>query len=161
LGKEVLDGWVGETIKASAIILVITVVGGSLGSVLRASGVRNYLGNILAKLNIGLLLPFIIAAAIKTAQGSSTVSLITTSSILAPMLTSLGFVTTHQKALVVLTIGAVSMVVSQANDSYFWGVAKFFSDMDVGQGYRLQTLGSLVTGDGALIGVLILSIFFM
>ncbi len=158
--KEVFDGWVGEAIKTSAIILVITAAGGSLGSVLRASGVGNYLGSILAKLNLGLLLPFIIAAAIKTAQGSSTVSLITTSSILAPMLNSLGFVTTPQKALVVLAIGAGAMVVSHANDSYFWVVAKF-SDMDVGQGYRLQTLGSLVTGIGAIVGVLLLSLFFM
>lgn len=158
--KEVLDGWVGEAIKTSAIILVITGAGGSLGSILRASGVGNYLGNILAKLNLGLLLPFIIAAAIKTAQGSSTVSLITTSSILAPMLSSLGFTTTPQKALVVLAIGAGSMVVSHANDSYFWVVTKF-SDMDVGQGYRLQTLGSLFTGIGAIVGVLILSLFFM
>ncbi len=158
--KEVFDGWVGEAIKTSAIILAITAAGGSLGSVLRASGVGNYLGNILAKLNIGLLLPFIIAAAIKTAQGSSAVSIITTSSILAPMLNSLGFVTTPQKALVVLAIGAGAMVVSHANYSYFWVVTKF-SDMDVAQGYKLQTLGSLVTGIGAIVGVLILSIFFM
>lgn len=76
------------------------------------------------------------------------------------MLNSLGFVTTPQKALVVLAIGAGAMVVSHANDSYFWVVAKF-SDMDVGQGYRLQTLASLVTGIGAIVGVLILSIFFI
>lgn len=158
--KHVFDGWVGEAIKTSAIILVITAAGGSLGSVIRASGVGNFLGNELAKLHMGLLLPFIIAAAIKTAQGSSTVSLITTSAILAPMLPALGYTTAPQKVLVVLAIGAGSMVVSHANDSYFWVVANF-SDMDVGQAYRLQTLGSLVTGIGALLGVLILSLFFM
>jgi GntP family gluconate:H+ symporter len=108
---------------------------------------------------MGLLLPFIIAAAIKTAQGSSTVSLITTSSILAPMLPALGYTTTPQKALVVLAIGAGAMVVSHANDSYFWVVANF-SDMDVGQAYKLQTVGSLVSGIGALIGVLLLSLIF-
>jgi len=157
--KQVFDGWVGEAIKTSAIILVITAAGGSLGSVLRASGVGNFLGTQLAKLNMGLLLPFIIAAAIKTAQGSSTVSLITTSSILAPMLPALGYTTTPQKALVVLAIGAGAMVVSHANDSYFWVVANF-SDMDVGQAYKLQTVGSLVSGIGALIGVLLLSLIF-
>ncbi len=157
--KKVFDGWIGEAIKTSAIILVITAAGGSLGSVLRASGVGNFLGNQLSKLNLGLLLPFIIAAAIKTAQGSSTVSIITTSSILAPMLNSLGFITSPQKALVVLAIGAGAMVVSHANDSYFWVVANF-TDMDVGQGYKLQTLGSLFTGLGAIVGILILSIFF-
>jgi GntP family gluconate:H+ symporter len=159
-GKHVFDGWIGEAIKTSAIILVITAAGGALGGVIRASGVGTFLGNELAKLHMGLLLPFIIAAALKTAQGSSTVSLITTSAILAPMLSSLGFTTTPQKALVVLAIGAGSMVVSHANDSYFWVVANF-SDMDVGQAYRLQTLGSLVTGIGAIAGVLVLSLFFM
>lgn len=158
--KEVFDGWVGEAIKTSAIILVITAAGGSLGMVLRASGVGNFLGTQLAKLHMGLILPFIIAAALKTAQGSSTVSLVTTSSILAPMLTGLGFTTMPQKALVVLAIGAGAMVVSHANDSYFWVVANF-SDMKVEQAMKLQTLGSLVTGIGALLGVLILSLFFM
>ncbi|MGC9072818.1 MAG: GntP family permease [Caldisericum sp.] len=157
--KQVFDGWIGEAIKTSAIILVITAAGGSLGSVLRASGVGNFLGTELAKFRMGLFLPFVIAAAIKTAQGSSTVSLITTSSILAPMLPSLGYTTTPQKALVVLAIGAGSMIVSHANDSYFWVVANF-SDMDVGQAYKLQTAGSLVTGIGAMIGVLILSLIF-
>jgi len=160
VGKEVFDGWVGEAIKTSAIILVITAAGGSLGMVLRASGVGNFLGTQLAKLHMGLILPFIIAAALKTAQGSSTVSLVTTSSILAPMLTGLGFTTMPQKALVVLAIGAGAMVVSHANDSYFWVVANF-SDMKVEQAMKLQTLGSLVTGIGALLGVLILSLFFM
>jgi len=88
------------------------------------------------------------------------VSLVTTSSILAPMLTGLGFTTIPQKALVVLAIGAGAMVVSHANDSYFWVVANF-SDMKVEQAMKLQTLGSLVTGIGALLGVLILSLFFM
>lgn len=157
--KTMFDGWVGEAIKTSAIILVITAAGGSLGSVLRASGVGTFLGNSLAKLHMGLLLPFVIAAAIKTAQGSSTVSLITTSAIIFPMLQSLGFTSSPMKALVVLAIGAGSMVVSHANDSYFWVVAKF-SDMEVDQAYKLQTLGSLVTGIGAIIGVLILSLFF-
>jgi len=97
-------GW--RAIKTSAIILAITAAGGSLGMVLRSSGVGTFLGTQLAKLHMGLLLPFLIAAALKTAQGSSTVSLVTTSSILAPMLTGLGYTTMPQKALVVLAIGA-------------------------------------------------------
>lgn len=153
--KNVFGDWTAKAIESSAIILVITAAGGALGMVLRASGVGTYLGTSLARMHVGILLPFIIAAAIKTAQGSSTVSLVTTSAVLFPMLEQLGWTTSVQKALVVLAIGAGAMVVSHANDSYFWVVAKF-SDMTVDQGFRLQTLGSLITGIGAIAGVGIL-----
>jgi len=153
--KSVFGDWTAKAIESSAIILVITAAGGALGMVLRASGVGTYLGTSLARMHVGILLPFIIAAAIKTAQGSSTVSLVTTSAVLFPMLEQLGWTTSVQKALVVLAIGAGAMVVSHANDSYFWVVTKF-SDMTVDQGFRLQTLGSLITGIGAIVGVGIL-----
>jgi GntP family gluconate:H+ symporter len=157
---DVFGEWTSKAIESSAIILVITAAGGALGMVLRASGIGTYLGTTLAKMNIGILLPFIIAAAIKTAQGSSTVSLVTTSAILFPMLEQLGWTTNIQKALVVLAIGAGAMVVSHANDSYFWVVAKF-SDMKVDQAFKLQTLGSLITGIGAFLGTAALWLIFV
>jgi len=156
---DVFGEWTSKAIESSAIILVITAAGGALGMVLRASGVGTYLGTTLAQAHMGILLPFIIAAAIKTAQGSSTVSLVTTSAILFPMLQQLGWTTSPQKALVVLAIGAGAMVVSHANDSYFWVVAKF-SDMKVDQAFKLQTLGSLITGIGAFLGVAVLWLIF-
>lgn len=157
--NDVFGEWTSKAIESSAIILVITAAGGALGMVLRASGVGTYLGTTLAQAHMGILLPFIIAAAIKTAQGSSTVSLVTTSAVLFPMLQQLGWTTSVQKALVVLAIGAGAMVVSHANDSYFWVVAKF-SDMKVDQAFRLQTLGSLITGIGAFLGVAVLWLIF-
>ena len=157
--SDVFGEWTSKAIESSAIILVITAAGGALGTVLRASGVGTYLGTTLAQAHMGILLPFIIAAAIKTAQGSSTVSLVTTSAILFPMLQQLGWTTSPQKALIVLAIGAGAMVVSHANDSYFWVVAKF-SDMKVDQALRLQTLGSLITGIGAFLGVAVLWLIF-
>src|SRR5450830_1760787 len=156
---DVFGEWTSKAIESSAIILVITAAGGALGMVLRASGVGTYLGTTLAQAHMGILLPFIIAAAIKTAQGSSTVSLVTTSAILFPMLQQLGWTTSPQKALIVLAIGAGAMVVSHANDSYFWVVAKF-SDMKVDQAFKLQTLGSLITGIGAFLGVAVLWLIF-
>lgn len=55
-------------------------------------------------------LPFLLAAAIKTAQGSSTVALITVASIMVPMMGTIGFTGEIEKALVVLAIGAESAV---------------------------------------------------
>ncbi|MEM0111895.1 MAG: GntP family permease, partial [Candidatus Parvarchaeota archaeon] len=123
--QEMFDGWISKAIDSAGLILVITAAGGSLGAVIRGSGVGDYLGKTLASLHMGILLPFIIAAALKIAQGSSTVALITTSAILFPMLPALGWTTPVQKALITLAIGAGSMVVSHANDSYFWVVSRF------------------------------------
>ena len=98
------------------------------------------------------MVPFLIAAAIKTAQGSSTVAMITTAGIVSPLLGTLGLDTELAKALAVVALGAGSMVVSHANDSYFWVVTQF-SGMNVDQGYRLQTLGTLVQGGAAAVAI--------
>jgi GntP family gluconate:H+ symporter len=155
---EILDRWVGAAIREAAVILAITAAGGSLGETILTTGLGDFLGTTMATWNLGLLLPFAIAAALKTAQGSSTVSLITTSAILAPLLPSLGWTTGAARAIVVLAIAAGSMVVSHANDSYFWVVSQF-SDMDGATAYKTQTLGSLVVGVAALACVMVLSAF--
>lgn len=141
-------GWVGKALTSAASILLITGAGGIFGQVLRDSGIASILGESLSSLNIGIWLPFILAAAIKTAQGSSTVALITTASILAPMMITLGFESEWQKAMVVVAVGAGSAVVSHANDSFFW-VVTGLSGLDVQKGYRFLSLGTFVFGTSA------------
>jgi GntP family gluconate:H+ symporter len=139
------DGYVGAAVIDAAIIITITGAGGAFGKVLQNSGIAKVIGDSLASANLGLWLPFVIAAGIKTAQGSSTVAIITTAGLMAPLLPALGLDGDIAKALVVVAIGAGSMVVSHANDSFFWVVTQF-SNMDVKTGYRLQTLGTLFQG---------------
>ena len=150
------DGWVGIGLKNAAIIILITAAGGSFGQILRDSPLSNIIGDYFTKLNIGLLLPFLIAAALKTAQGSSTVAIITTASLIFPLLDPMGLSNDTAKALAVVAIGAGSMVVSHANDSYFWVVTQF-SNMTVKEGYKLQTLGTLICGSMGALVILILS----
>ena len=76
---------------------------------------------------------------------------------MAPLLDSLGLGGDTARALCVVAIGAGSMVVSHANDSYFWVVTQF-SNMDLQQGYRLQTLGTLVEGCAAAVCVWLIAI---
>ncbi|AOW21844.1 GntP family permease [Urechidicola croceus] len=149
------SGWIGKALVAASSILLITGAGGIFGQVLRDSGIATTLGETLSNINISIWLPFLLAAAIKTAQGSSTVALVTTASILAPMMSKLGFDTEMQKAMVVIAIGAGSAVVSHANDSFFWVVTRL-SGMDVKMGYRFQSLGTLVLGSSAAILLFIL-----
>ena len=107
---------------------------------------------------LGIFFPFILAAILKSAQGSSTVAITTAAGIVAPMLPQLGLDSPARAALTVIAIGAGAMTVSHANDSYFWVVTNF-GDMEVEDGYKTQTLGTLVIGVASMVGVLILSLF--
>lgn len=153
------SGWVGKAIKDAASIILITGAGGIFGKILQNSGIADILGQTLTEYHLGIFLPFVLAATIKTAQGSSTVALVTAASIIMPMMTTLGFETEIQKALVVIAIGAGSAVVSHANDSFFWVVTQM-SGMNVNTGYRLFSLGSGVLGlTGAIAVFIFYSIF--
>jgi len=160
IDEKVLSGWVGAALKDAAVILVVTGAGGSLGKILAVTNIGNYLGQTLAHYNLGIFLPFVIAAAIKTAQGSSTVSLVTTSAIIAPMLASLGYASDMGRVLMVMAVAAGAMVVSHANDSYFWVVSQF-SGMEVSTAYRAQTVGTLIQGVVGILTVALLSFILL
>lgn len=150
--KEMLSttGWVGKALSSAAIIIMITAAGGSFGMILRDSGIADVLGDALSKYNLGIWLPFLIAFALKTAQGSSTVSIITTASIIAPLMGVMGFVSPLQKAVLVTALCSGAMMVSHVNDSFFWVVTQM-SGMNVKTGYKLHTLGTLLCGFAAML----------
>lgn len=157
-GPRVYGAWIGDGLREAGLIILITGAGGALGRVLQATAIGDYLGNTLATLNLGafgILLPFLMAAALKTTQGSSTVAIITSASIAQPLLDSLGLSTDIGLVLTTLAIGAGAMTVSHANDSYFWVVSQF-SGMSVSQAYRLHTVGSAVAGTTGIVVILIL-----
>ena len=99
-----------------------------------------------------------IKAILKSAQGSSTVAITTTAGIVAPLLPVLGLDSPARACLTVIAIGAGAMTVSHANDSYFWVVTNF-GEMTPQDGYKTQTLGTLVIGVVSIIGVFIVSLF--
>jgi len=149
-----------DTLKTVGPILFVTAAGGVLGKVISSSDLVNFIkANAGALQTLGLFFPFLLAAILKTAQGSSTVAITTTAGIIAPLMTTLGFVTGLDAALVVIAIGAGAMTVSHANDSYFWVVTNF-GELEPQDGYKTQTLGTLVIGLAAMINVIILSIIF-
>lgn len=159
-GSVRLEDCMGEGIKASAAILIITGAGGAFGAMLKATHIGDSLGEMLAGYNLGIFLPFIIAAALKTAQGSSTVSLVATSALVAPLLASLGLDSATGKALTVMAIGAGAMTISHANDSFFWVVTQF-SKMKVATGYKTHSMATLFQGMVSIITVYLLSLVFL
>lgn len=155
-----LQDRVAEGIVASAPILLITGAGGAFGAVLTVTPLGDYLGQTLSSLGIGLFMPFLVAAALKTAQGSSTVSLVTTSAMVAPLLGQLGLDSEMGRVLTVMAIGAGGMTVSHANDSFFWVVTQF-SRMKVATGYQAQTVATLIQGVVGMITVWLLSLVLL
>lgn len=151
---------VAEGIVASAPILLITGAGGAFGAVLTVTPLGDYLGRTLSSLGIGLFMPFLVAAALKTAQGSTTVSLVTTSAMVAPLLGQLGLDSEMGRVLTVMAIGAGGMTVSHANDSFFWVVTQF-SRMKVSTAYQAQTMATLIQGVVGIITVWLLSLVLL
>jgi GntP family gluconate:H+ symporter len=134
-----------EAIEKAGPILIVTAAGGMFGMVIKATGTGEAMGELLAGTSIGLVVPFLIALVMKTAQGSSTVAMITTASFVAPMLSMLGLDSEWGKLLSMLSMGAGSMVVSHANDSYFWVVSNF-SELDAGTNLKVYSSSTFVMG---------------
>lgn len=149
-----------DTLKTVGPILFVTAAGGVLGKVISSTDMVNYIkANAELLKGIGIFFPFILAAILKSAQGSSTVALTTTAGILAPLMGVLGLDTPVLSALTVMAIGAGAMTVSHANDSYFWVVTNF-GEMTPDQGYKTQTVMTLVLGVSSMVGIFIMSLIF-
>ena len=93
-----------------------------------------------------LLVVFLIAAIMKSGQGGTTTTMITATSIILPLLPSMGL----NPVMAAMTICAGAMVVVHVNDSFFW-VVSGFSKMDVAVGYRTISVLSAVMGVAAFL----------
>ncbi|ETX11195.1 gluconate transporter [Roseivivax halodurans JCM 10272] len=156
-GPSLTQDAVGRALRVAGPIILITGAGGALGSVLRSTPITGFLSDSLVLTSLGIFLPFLLAAALKTAQGSSTVAIVTSAAIIAPLVGSLGLDSATGLALVTLAIGAGSMTVSHANDSFFWVVSQF-SGMSTPQAYKLQTVSSGIAGVTGILAIWILSL---
>ena len=96
----------------------------------------------------------------KTAQGSSTVAIITTASFVLPMLPMLNLETEWGRLLAMLAMGSGSMIASHANDSYFWVVTNF-GEIKVDDTLKVFTSSTVVMGITVFACVWILSLFVL
>ena len=150
--KKFLNDAVKRGIEQAAPILIITGMGGALGGIIQTIPLKDYAEWISSTDNLGILIPFLIAALLKTAQGSSTIAIITTSSLIFPILPLLGLDSEMGKVWAIMSLGVGSMTVSHANDSYFWIVTQM-SGMDIKTAYKTHTLGTLIQGGVGLLVV--------
>ncbi len=164
MGKE-LYNITQDSLKTAGPIIFITAAGSVLGQVIVEAGFVQYIQQNASSLaNIGLFFPFVVAAIIKTSQGSSTVAMTTTAGIMglyfsdASLMAALGMTTPIDAALTVMAIGAGAMTVSHANDSYFWVVTNF-GGLTPQNGYRTQTALTLILGITSIITLYAISLF--
>lgn len=154
-----------ETLRTVGPILFVTAAGGVLGKVITDAGIVSYISeNATFLSSIGIFFPFLIAAILKTAQGSSTVAITTTAGIMGlysaegSLMAALGLTSPIAAAMTVMAIGAGAMTVSHANDSYFWVVTNF-GGMKAEDGYKTQTLCTLVMGIVAIVFIWLVTLF--
>lgn len=158
---------VQDSLKTAGPIIFITAAGSVLGQVIVEAGFVQFIQENAAVLSsVGVFFPFLIAAILKSAMGSSTVAITTTAGMMGlfsasdSMMAALGMNTPLAAALVVMAIGAGGMTVSHANDSYFWVVTNF-GKISPQDGYRTQTLMTLIMGVSSIIGVFLLSLILL
>lgn len=111
-------------------IILVTGAGGMFGGVLRASGIGQALASSLDALGLPLIVAaFLMATALRVAQGSATVALTTTAGLLAPTVAATTGLSQLDLCFLVVAIACGSTVLSHVNDSGFWLVGRFL-EMD-------------------------------
>lgn len=149
-------GWIGEALVTAAPIILITGAGGVFGMMLQKSGIAELVSSNMSNASWGLFLPFLMALALKTAQGSSTVAMITTASIVAPLLPVLGLESDTHRVFATLAIGCGAIAISHANDSFFWVMTQM-TGMNIRMGNQTHSLGTLLLSGSAILVLYALS----
>jgi GntP family gluconate:H+ symporter len=156
--RQVLSstGWIGDSLVIAAPVILITGAGGIFGKMLQNSGIADIVTSNMSTANWGIFLPFIIAFFLKTAQGSSTVAMITTASIIAPILGTLGLDSESMRVFAVLAIGAGAIAISHANDSFFWAVTQL-SGLTIKEGNKSHSVGTVIMAFTSILAIYLLT----
>ncbi|MFD1794875.1 GntP family permease [Paracoccus aurantiacus] len=127
-------------------IILVTGAGGMFGGVLRASGIGQALASSLENIGLPLIVAaFVIATALRVAQGSATVALTTTAGLISPMVASTTGLSQFDLCFLVIAIASGATVLSHFNDSGFWLVGRFL-DMDTKTTLKTWTVMETLLG---------------
>jgi Gnt-I system high-affinity gluconate transporter len=157
MGKSMktIMNFYGDAVKDIAVILLIVAGAGALKQVFTDSGVSLTIASGLQTLSINpLILGWLIAAIIRVCLGSATVAGLTAAGIIAPMMAT----TPVHPSLMVLSIGAGSLMFSHVNDAGFWLFKEYFN-LSMKDTLRSWSLMETIVAVFGLAGVLILNLF--
>ena len=158
--KQIFSKLLQEGAEKAGGILVIIGAGGAFGAVLAATKIGDHFSQSLNLAGMGIFFPFLLTFILKTAQGSSTVAIITAASIIQPLLPALGLDSENGKLVAVLSMGAGSMMISHANDAYFWVISKF-SGLNMQPMLKVYSVATIWMGLITLVVVYILSLLIL
>jgi GntP family gluconate:H+ symporter len=162
LGRFANPAWIERVFGKVAGILLTACAAGGLQRLCQETGMAEMVGERLAGWHGwaigGVLVPFLVAAAMKTLQGSSLVAAITAAGILHPILPQLDLIDANAKTLAALAVGAGAMTVSHINDEYFWVVTQSAGLRPL-RGIATIGLGTLLQGFIAAAALFIISLF--
>jgi Gnt-I system low-affinity gluconate transporter len=147
-----------KSLEPAGIIILVTGAGGVFKQVLIDSGVGEVLGDMMGDSALPpIVLAFLIATAVRVAQGSATVAMVTAAGLITPLLEMVGM-TGPALGLIVIAIASGATVLSHVNDSGFWLVNRYFG-MDVKDTLRSWTVMETIIGLTGFVVVLIISFF--
>jgi GntP family gluconate:H+ symporter len=154
--RDELAAAVGQALTSGGVIILITSAGGAFGAMLQQTGVAGLIENLpQASPPVILSLAFLITTAVRTAQGSATVAMITAVGILGGVVPTLGI----DPVYLALAIGCGSKPLSWMNDSGFWVITKM-SGMTEAEGLRFITPLTAIMGLVGLAVTIVGSILF-
>ena len=157
LGKKITDTMndLAHAVSGIAMILMILAGAGALKEVLVATGISDNLGKMMIEADISpLVLGWLISAVIRIATGSATIAGLTAAGIVLPVIAGTGV----SAELMVLSIGAGSLMLSHVNDTGFWLFKEYFG-LSVRETLLTWTLMETTVSIIGLAGVLILDLF--
>jgi gluconate:H+ symporter, GntP family len=151
--------WTGRILGNVASILLIVCAAGGLQSLCQQTGMAEMAGERLLGWHageLGVLVPFLIAAVMKTLQGSSLVAAITAAGMVQPILLPLGLGDANGTGLAALAVGAGAMTATHVNDDYFWLTANK-ARLSPLRAIATVSVGTLLQGLIAVTALLILA----
>jgi len=155
LSREQIGKWFNKSVDVSAFIILATGTAGSYGFILRASGVGEFMGQTIAGTALpAIFIPFFVTLLLVLSNGSATVSLITGSAIMFPLLPHLGL----PPVMVALALTAGASFFYHVNASHYWVVVRS-ANLSMREGFFNVSGGTAIGSIGAMVAVFILSLF--
>jgi GntP family gluconate:H+ symporter len=142
LGIEMIRVQVEKAVKRSGVVLLDLCGGGALGATLAMTGAGEALGKFFLQFNLPhILVPFLVAAALQTVQGSRVVTMLVAPSLLLPLVPELGL----PPEILILSMASGTFMISHVNDPFFWIFGEL-AELEPSEVFRSNTLGNALMG---------------
>lgn len=147
--------WIEKGIRRGGVVLLDMCAGGALGATLALTGAGQAIGNLLLGVNMpALLIPFLIAAAIQSVQGSRVVTMLVSLALVMPVMPQLGL----PAEIVLFSMASGTLLISHFNDPFFW-IFGDLAEMETSEILRTYTAGGIIMGTCSL--VMTATIYFL